>query len=195
MCVYHCRFNIPRILSQSSNHIDLIAGEKTTKLNSMAKSCVREGNTSDFDVKSVIKVNKGCSSNEVQNNKNMKHNSHSVQRENKETKAKKRKKECNAKEKNVQIESDDEKSNCAWEIWGDSSKVSESETNEWSAPRTRTTKNFKNSIDAEEESALANPYEILLSEDEEENKLCDNKGNLAITAPMERKESEKQLMM
>ena len=63
--------------------------------------------------------------------------------------------------KNAQMESDDEKRNCAQEKWNDSSKVSESETNEWITPTTRITKNFKNNIDLEEESVFANPYEIL----------------------------------
>ena len=73
------------------------------------------------------------------------------------------------------MESDDERSNCAQEKWRDSSKVSESETNKFIALIARATKNFKNNINAEEESAFANPCETLLSEDKEENALCDDK--------------------
>ena len=49
---YHYRFNIPKILSQLSNHMDLIVEEKTTKLNPMAIPCAGEGDKSDFDIES-----------------------------------------------------------------------------------------------------------------------------------------------
>ena len=65
MHFYHYGFNIPRILSELSNHADLITREKTTKLNPMAKSCAHEGHASNFDVESVTKASKGHSSNEA----------------------------------------------------------------------------------------------------------------------------------
>lgn len=69
MHFYNCEFNILRILSQLSNHIDMLAKEKTTRLNPMAALSMQKGNNIEFDIESWEKWSDASDASENETNK------------------------------------------------------------------------------------------------------------------------------
>ena len=118
----HYGFNIPRILCQLSDYIDLITGKrKKIKLNPMAESCICDDTAKNFEIETKIEESNRHSRNDAHNNKNKDNESTcantkiKLKTESKQSKIKGQKeiaiekeKDNDAKIQNVNMESNDD---------------------------------------------------------------------------------------